>query len=187
MGEQPRADLAAGNDPFGQLGDAWFTVLGWACVDRPDDLAAEELSGLVIDLLGHFVADLDQRGAIGSDLRLGGDVDHDRFQDRQLFHPSRPTLRGNSRRTGRSLGGRHWRRFPAGQIGFDGSPSHLELVFVELLGGAPEVALEGRLQLGLGRVALQFGQLQPIAGRRMGLAFGQVQRLVIDRLVGRRR
>ena len=141
--DQPRADLAARDDPRRQLGDDRRAILGRAGVDRPDDPAPEELARLVVDLFGHFLADFDQGRAIRGELLLVGQVEDHRF-DRQLLQPAGAPLGGGARpprRLRRRLGRRRLRR----QLGFDRRPGHLELLLVELLGGAAKIAFEQHL------------------------------------------
>jgi hypothetical protein len=118
--------------------------MGWAGVDGPDDLPAKEAAGPVVDQIGDLLPNLDQRRAVGGDLLLGGNVQVDPLQDRQVLHPSAAPVGGApglGRHGGLLLG--------QGIVGLGGLQGEMELLGVHLLRTAPEVLLHEGLHLGL--------------------------------------
>lgn len=148
-----------------QIGDLRRAVVTGAGIHRPDDLTSEQLAGLVVDLVGDLLADLDQGRAVRGELRGVGQVERDGLQHRQIFQAlGAPHRRGawNPRH-----GLLRWRRRDHRLFGHDGLPGQRDLVGVEFFRRAAEVALEQRLQPGFRGVALQVGLMQQ--GLRRGM------------------
>ena len=87
MRDQAGPDLAAGNHPGGQVRDVGRATVPGAGVDRPDELAAEQLARLVIHFVGDLLADFDEGGAVRGHFGGGGHVEGDGLEDRQIFQP----------------------------------------------------------------------------------------------------
>lgn len=164
VGEQAGADLAAGNHPRGQRGGARRAGVGGASVDQPNQAPAEEFAGLIVDLLGDFLADLDQGNTVGAHLLFGRQIEHDRLQERQILQAASPALRRAARRLGWFRRVRR-RRLGDRLVGFDGGEGELELVGIHLLRAAAKVAPNHLLQDVLEAIPLLAGPLvvRPLA------------------------
>ena len=195
VGDQAGADLATGNHPRRQRGHLRRTDVPGACIHRTDNLAAKKFTGLIIDLVGDLLPDLDQGGAVGRELLRLRQIDDDRLQHRQVFQSLGPAHRGSPRLAfHRSRGRRSGQRL----IGLDGGPRQGELVRIDFFRRAAKVALEQRLQLGLRRVAFQRRLLEQhldrvalqshgvplLLGERMSRPFRHEQRLQLGGVGG---
>ena len=174
VGDQARAGLAAGNHPRGQGRDHRGGGVGGTGVDRPNDLAAKEDPGTVVDLGRDLLTDDDQGGAVGGNSFLDGRLQADGLQDGQLIHPTLPALGGGAR-----LGRNRGNLLLEEVISHHGPEGQVQLVGIQLLAAATEVLPQKRLHLALHLFDLQLEEtvfllqgLEPYL--QLGRVVGQV-------------